>query len=70
MPYKDEIEEEKEEIERKCLGCEDTSEATHMYKCEVYDSEKESWVNEVYCNECLANILMEEPEILSTAEAI
>lgn len=54
----------------KCVGCEEEGPEIHMFKCKVYDSDKEEWVDEIYCNECLSIILIEEPEIISTVEAI
>ena len=56
--------------ERKCLGCETKNDAVCMFKGLFFDEEKEDYVEEVYCNECLANILNEEPEMVSELEAI
>jgi len=55
---------------RFCVGCEDESEETHMFKVNIHDHELEKWVDEIYCNECVANIMTEEPGIVSYMEAI
>lgn len=55
--------------ERKCLGCETTDKSTHMFKGTFIDDNNNPVV-EVYCNECLANILTEEPGMISDVEAI
>jgi len=54
---------------RKCVGCE-VEDATHMFRGRFFDHELNRYVVEIYCNECLANILTEEPEIVSDLEAI
>ena len=41
-----------------------------MFKGTFYDEEKDAFVEEIYCNECLANILIEEPDIVVDVEAI
>ncbi|KKM00457.1 hypothetical protein LCGC14_1804160, partial [marine sediment metagenome] len=43
--------------ERKCVGCEDESESTHMFKVNIHAAELDKWVDEVYCCECIANIM-------------
>jgi len=55
---------------RFCIGCEDEAKETHMFKVNVYDTDLDKWVDEVYCNECVANIMTEEPEIINYMEAI
>ena len=54
---------------RVCMGCEDDSEETHMFQG-VFLNDNSEGVEEVYCNLCLANILTEEPEMISQVEAI
>ncbi len=39
-------------------------------KLDVPGLATDDWVEEIYCNECLANILTEEPEMVSNVEAI
>lgn len=56
--------------ERKCVGCESTDLNVHMFKGTFFDENLNDWVEETYCNECLANILTEEPKIISGVEAI
>lgn len=56
--------------ERKCVGCELTDPNAHMFKGSFFDENLNDWVEEIYCNECLANILTEEPNIISDVEAI
>ena len=56
--------------ERKCVGCESTDPNAHMFKGVFFDENLNDWVLEIYCNECLANIFTEDPEIISTVEAI
>jgi len=56
--------------EKKCVGCEDEGEGVFMFKGKFYDDDKNEWVEEVYCNECLANILTEDPIMVSSLEAI
>lgn len=64
------FEEEVKEVEQRiCVGCEEKGSEIHMFKCKVYDPNKEEWVEEIYCNECLSIILIEEPEIISNVEA-
>ena len=55
--------------ENKCVGCE-VIDASSMFKGTFYDEEKDAFVEEIYCNECLANILTEAPEIVVDVEAI
>jgi len=52
---------------RKCLGCEVEDKAIPMFKLTFYDEE---FNGEIYCNECLANILNEDPHGIKTMEAI
>lgn len=54
---------------RVCMGCETEDDNTHMFKG-VFAGEDNEWVEEIYCNECLANIMTEEPEVVSHLEAI
>ena len=56
--------------ERKCVGCESTDPNAHMFKGSFFDENLNKWVEEIYCNECLANVLTEDPEIISDVEAI
>ena len=58
------------ELVRKCVGCEAQDDNIQMFKGTFYDENLDEWVEEVYCNECLANILIEEPEIISDVEAV
>ena len=53
--------------ENKCVGCEVEDKAIPMFKLTFYDEE---FNGEIYCNECLANILIEEPDIVVDVEAI
>ena len=55
---------------RKCMGCGVEDDAIFMFKGTFFDEAKDDYVEEVYCNECLANILTEEPEMISDLEAI
>ncbi len=55
---------------RICVGCEVEDDNVHMFKGSFYDKEIHDSVEEIYCNECLTNILTEEPEIISDLEAI
>ena len=57
-------------MDRKCLGCEEEGLLVHMFKGTFFDNDLNDWVEEVYCNTCLANILTEEPESVSDLEAI
>ena len=59
-----------QEKERKCIGCESTEPNAHMFRGTFFDEDLNDWVEEIYCNECLANILTEEPEIIGDVEAI
>ena len=56
--------------DRKCMGCETESDDVHMFKGTFFDDDKAEWVEEFYCNECLANILTEEPGMVSHLEAV
>lgn len=60
--------EDNHSVERKCMSCLDDSEATHMFKGTFCDENGSSL--EVFCNECLANILTEQPGSISDLEAI
>ena len=53
---------------RKCMGCGDEGDGVFMFKGKFANDEGH-WVEEVYCNECLANILTESPEDVSHVEA-
>jgi len=55
--------------ERKCMACGDEGEGVYMFKGRFADEEG-NWIEEVYCNECLANILTEDPASISEVEAI
>jgi len=66
----DENTKENDPEERKCLGCEIENESIHMFKGKFYDEDLSEFVEEIYCNDCLANILTEEPNIISDLEAI
>ncbi|KKN60481.1 hypothetical protein LCGC14_0531270 [marine sediment metagenome] len=57
-------------VDRKCIGCGDESESTHMFKANIHAAELDKWVDEVYCCECIANIMTDLPEIISKLEAI
>lgn len=57
-------------IERKCMSCLDDSEEIHMFKGKFYNEETSEFETEVFCNECLANILTEDPGSISDLEAI
>ena len=57
-------------VKRMCLGCEVEDKDIYMFKGNIYNEELDEFVEEVYCNECLANILTEEPELISNVEAI
>lgn len=61
---------EKKEVVRKCMGCETEDKTVHMFKGTFCNNEINEWVEEVYCNGCLANILTEGPEMVSHLEAI
>lgn len=66
----DEKIEENDPEERKCLGCEIEDDSVFMYKGAFWDEEKGEYVEEIYCNECLANILTEDPHILVNIEQV
>jgi len=55
---------------RICLGCEVEGAHIHMFKGSFYDENEDEYVEEVYCNECIANIMTEDPSIVSNMEAI
>lgn len=55
---------------RMCMGCEVEDNSIFMFKGTFFDDESSEFVEEIYCNDCLANILTEEPNIISDLEAI
>ncbi len=56
--------------DRKCVGCETTEDHVFMFMVNIYDEALDKLVDEVYCNECIANIITDLPEIVSSLEAI
>ncbi len=56
--------------DRKCMGCEVEGDEIHMFKGTFFVEDINDSAEEVYCNECLANILTEEPGMMSDVEAI
>ena len=55
---------------RICLGCEIDDDSSHMFKVVVLSDDLGNTEEEIYCNECLANVLTEEPEVIVSMEAI
>lgn len=62
---------EKKAVERKCMGCDDDSDGSHMFKgIFANPNEDNRWEEEVYCSDCLANIVKDVPGSISHLEAI
>jgi hypothetical protein len=53
-----------------CMGCEGEEDSKMMFKGTFYDKEKDEYVEEYYCNICIANIMTEEPELCMDLEAL
>lgn len=57
-------------VDRKCMGCEDEGDGVFMFKGTFFNEDTKKFEVEVYCNECVANIMTEEPGMVSDLEAI
>ena len=55
---------------RVCMGCEDVSDSSHMFKGIFHVDGLDMWTEQVYCSDCLANIVKDDPAIISHLEAI
>ena len=59
------------DVERKCMACDADSNESHMFKGVFANpNEDNRWEEEVYCSDCLANIVADDPASISHLEAI